>query len=420
MASNKDHDRYSLESLEKHTNPDKEGRLFFSTAGAFDLNSVDIIHSGVDTIRQLYRGTMKSGLFEWLEMNHSQKSEIVEIFGQNWSFGRMGKNSGFRYRIQNNDLGIIMLIGSYYAEIKETGAHLKIELSPKFILQHETNEIQDYLDMISDWIYGEKKGKASGVAVHLACDVQGWEPKNDFRENFRTRSRSIQDINTISSVEFKTINEITVEYGKNQGFLFGKSSALQMALYRKDDEIIKTDKVDFWHDRWSKHKSGIFDKEKPVWRVEARVHHNIVREIGIGQGITIENFSQVVKFLGDIWKYALTSNRLQMSRQYIDPFWQLIRTDADFYNPAQNIVVVRKKKEDSEGVGRNYAQIIGNIITVGARANWKITQVMKQLKRLEFYDDILSYYRSRGLRESDLRQRLSKALCLRRLSGKAA
>ena len=344
MATNKEQERHSIESLEIGDQGDPTGKIFVSNVGIFDLSKVNIIHSGVDTIRQLYRGILRPGLGEWLDMQNIQKNEIVEIFGQKWAFGRLVKTSGFRYRIQNNDLGVIMLVGSYYSEIDKTGAHLKIELSPKFILGNETDAIQTYLDQIADWIYGDKY-KASGVAVHLACDVQGWEPESTFRENFRTRSRAIQDIDGLSKVEFHAINDITVEYGKKQGYLFGKSTALQMSMYRKDDEIIKTDKVDFWHDRWTNYTDNQWQKEKPIWRIEARVHHNIIREIGIGLGKTFEKFSQVVEYLADIWKYALTSNWLQQNRWWVDPFWQLIRSDATFYNDEQGVVICRKKKQ---------------------------------------------------------------------------
>ncbi len=421
MSTNREHERHSLESLELGDTPDGTGPLFISGAvGVKDMSYVKIVHSGVDTVRQLYRGELREDVLEFLEKQSELKEGIIEFQGQNWAFGKMGKNSGFRYRLQNNDLGVIILVGSYYAKTDERGVHLKIELSPSFIMSETyKNEIQTYMNTVACHFY-DNGWKPSGVAVHMCCDVQGWEPELDFRQKFKTRSRIVQDFNGISNFEFNGIAEISVEYGDNQGYLFGKSTALQMSIYRKDLEIVKRDKVDFWHNTWNAFAFGGFEQFAPVWRVEARVHHNIIREIGIGMGETFEQFSDVVDYLADIWRYSLTSNRLNLNREYVDPFWQLIRSDAEFYMPELGVLIRREKKVDVEGVGRNYSQIIGNMVSVGARQSWGIRDLMVQLKHLSFFDDMLNYYQTRGVGESDLREKLEKALCLRRLTGKAA
>lgn len=163
---NKQHERYSVYSLERDAKQDPKGQLFYNGGGWTDLTHVNIIHSGVDTIRQLYRGIIKKELFEYFEEKKTKHDEIIYLFDQQWSFGCMGKNSGFRYRIQNNDIGIIILVGSYYAEADKEGAHLKIELSPQFILSRETDKIQKHLDEIATWLL-EKDHKPSGVAYIL-------------------------------------------------------------------------------------------------------------------------------------------------------------------------------------------------------------------------------------------------------------
>ena len=69
---------------------------------------------------------------------------------------------------------------------------------------------------------------------------------------------------------------------------------------------------------------------------------------------------------------------------------------------------------------KNYALIIGNLVSVCARHGMKTSQIMKQLKRLEMYDDLLSSYRAVGKTEADIREGVEKGLALRRLLGKAA
>jgi hypothetical protein len=116
----------------------------------------------------------------------------------------------------------------------------------------------------------------------------------------------------------------------------------------------------------------------------------------------------------------LQRNRLDYSSQYIDPFWQLLRDDVQFYHPANGLWIRRLKKESVQPVGRNYSQIIGNLVTVAARMGWKTTQLMKELKKLSFFDDILRWYSLRGWNEGMLRHELERSLLSRRLMGKAA
>lgn len=84
------------------------------------------------------------------------------------------------------------------------------------------------------------------------------------------------------------------------------------------------------------------------------------------------------------------------------------------------MIFLEKKKQSLDPVARNFAHIIGNIISVCARNGFTTSRVMSQLRLLHFYPEIISYYRSRGLSESDLRLAVEKGLLSRRLIGKAA
>lgn len=91
------------------------------------------------------------------------------------------------------------------------------------------------------------------------------------------------------------------------------------------------------------------------------------------------------------------------------------------FGPSARRLTRQYKKDSVAPAAKNYGQIIGNIVSVCARRGYNTRQVMLQLKRLDFYDDLVKLYRDNGKGgEPALRETVEKALCLRRLIGKAA
>ena len=414
-------DRMSLDSLENGSN-DENGRLFFNNAGLTDLTNVNIVGNFVDTVRQLYYGTPEPELLIHLETLCKARENITNsILSGVWHLSHMGKASRYRFKVQNNDIGIVILYGSYFTRVEDDGQHLKIELSPKYIASNSPEEIQTYLDIIADYFL--KTYQAKGCTVHLACDVQGWEPPKDFIENFTTYSRTIKSYDGLASLDLSDLNMSAATYGGKsaiKNYTIGRASALQFCIYDKTVEMKMSDKVDFYHQEWGTFSMGTYVPLEPVKRIEARIHHKIMREIGTGMEKDLESFLAVSEHLTDIWRYALIRNRLDLNKTTIDPFWQLILEDAEFYCPADGLHIQRKKKNDVTAVGRNFTAIIGNLISVMARnRDHTHLDVIRQLKQLSCYDDMLSYYRTRNITPADLVDLVRQTLALRRLTGKA-
>ncbi|MES9872497.1 MAG: hypothetical protein ABW146_05250 [Candidatus Sedimenticola sp. 6PFRAG7] len=419
--SRKLHQRYSIESLESGDQQDQHGKLFLSEAGMTDLSAVEVILTSIDTVKQLYKGMPKPDVLERLKSLQESSATILTTpapLGTKWHLGFAGKASGYQYKLQNNERGVVILLKSFYKEEDRDGNHLKIELSPKFIAERGKKEIQQQLDNIAKSLLDDYK--PAGIAIHIAADFQGWEMPDDFLSRFTTRTRVTQDRDAIQKVEFNSLSDVSVNYGDKQSYLFGKANALQIALYRKDREIEVSDKQDHFQRQWDGYTFGQYDKELPVWRLEARLHHRVVRELGNSQGLTLESFSDVVEHLADLWRYALMNNRLDQSRTYIDPIWQLLIEDCRFEHPATGYYFTRKKKESLGNIGKNYSLIIGNMITVFARQGFKVKEVMRELKKLSIYEELLRVYKDNGKTESDLWDQIDKGLSLRRLIGKAA
>ncbi|MBF0630147.1 MAG: hypothetical protein HQL89_04050 [Magnetococcales bacterium] len=400
---------------------DPKGSLFESGTGLHDLSHIHVLSSTVDTVKQIYHGVIKLKWLEKIERFLDSNEEFLSDgpYGP-WHISRIGKSSGYQLKLQNNELGFVILLKTVYAKHDKPASHLKIEVSPHRIRSSGScGALQGNLDSIAIWLL-EEGWKYVGVAVHLAVDVQGWKPKMDFMQKLVTRTRTTKDFRGISDFQLDNLSEISTVYDNGQSFLFGKASALQMAVYRKDLEISKRDKVDYFHDVWNKDGKDWFESDKCVWRIEVRLHHGIMREIGLGLGGKIESFRESESVLTDVWRYGLDRNRLMLTERYIDPFWQLLMQDVQFCLPPSGVAVRRVKKKDMSNAGKNVAMMIGNIVTLAARRQMDAFQIVHMIQDMALYEDVRDYLKSKGYREGRLFEMVERGLKIRRLLGKAA
>jgi hypothetical protein len=423
--------RYSIDSLSRGTDEDQHGLMFVNSQGMTDLTGVIVLGASIDTVRQIFSGVPRLDMIERLNGYLEEKENIITLEGRGvWHFSRMSKKSGYRYKLQNNEFGLIILFCSWYGMIDNEGSHLKFELSPHFILTRTPKQIKDYLGSKIGGLAGLflDDYKAHGVAIHQACDYQGFDLPDDFITRFATSSRTVRNFDGISTLDLSGFSDAVATYGgksQERNYTIGKPQSVQMCLYGKTQEVIKSDKVDYFYEQWQIYSLGAYDDTKDVRRIEARVHHTIIREIGLGMGLEFEEFSQVVPYLTDIWRYALQRNRLMVSAKnlsqgYVEPFWQLLMEDVEFYCPAKAVKIVRKKKEAVDPISKNITSVLGNYLSIVARQGLSVERVMAQLRALHIYDDIVAYYRRRGLSEVDLKNFVKEGLQRRRIYGKAA
>lgn len=415
--------RFSVESLSQGVES-STGRIFYNDHSMTDLSNVTIVGQSVDTIRQLFHGIPRIDTLEKLQLTIDAKEQFFQFKPNSdiWYLSKLGKVARYRYKLQSNDQGIVILFGSYYNRLDAPGQHLKIELSPKFIAERNIQSIWDRLD-------GDYNGLASlflneyhsqGCAVHLAVDYQGFTMPESFPTLLSTYSRTIRTFDSISELDLTDFCNPVASYGSpnvERNYLIGKADSFQVCLYDKTKEAVKSDKIDYFKRQWSD-----YDDEKKVRRLELRFHHSVVREVGNGLGKTFESWLQVAEHLTDLWRYGmkLTYIRETIASKFLHPIWQLLSQDVEFYLPSKGFNFCRKKKESVDPIAKNISLLIGNIITLAARAGWDTKQTHGQLKRLTFYPQIVSYYISRGLSENDLRENIAKGLLTRKLIGKAA
>lgn len=424
-------DRFSAESLSKGSR-DESGSWFVTQyAKVINLAKVYIVGAFIDTIRQLYTGVLDEGFLYMLE-TLVNKDDTVKVNQQypfaklplgEFAVSKMGKASGYRYKLQNNEIGLVLLVGSYYHKADKNGPHLKIECSPHFIAKHSAHILQQRLDSLARAILHDFDYQ--GVAIHLAADLQGWKPALDFFDNFVTYARMIRNYLGLQTAEIgEGFTDVVAKYGEkdSETITIGKPSGLQTSIYNKTKQAKVIDKVDHYQREWAAYSLGSYNSDGPdVCRVEYRFHHSVVKEMEINGKTGFSNYADIAPFLSHLWKYALLRNRLDISKDHIHPVWQMLLDDVTFSTEPPNGLIKRVKKNDLSAIGKNIELLLGNLISIQARKGVEVAQFLKLLRQLDIYDDIIRYYRvERKIGEEEFRDKCQTALIKRRMLRNAA
>jgi len=404
--------------------------------GLLDLSSIKILYSSVDTIRPIYKLHLDPDLLEGLDLKMEEEGFHTRVFNLNgFDFAlKRGGASGYKYLLQNSELGLILLIKNQKTKADSSGPHLKIEVSPKVISEHSVSSLQCLLDNIADIVSLKGNYQSSGCAVHLALDFQGWEPPVAFDRLVTCRSRRVTDHNGISHLTLD--NDICSVYGKGQSYLFGSASTIQMAVYNKTLEARASDKLDYMGQCWSTKSSSfdhaLYDPDLPVWRVEVRFHHSVINQFSDMNIHTpsseteaydpsrLTSFESIAPHLGGLWEYGLNNFRYDFNTNYIHPAWTVFMTESDFNQYETGFSYKRKYKTAGIGNEKNIAIALGNMLSIFARNKINSVKAYAFLKKSGIWSDIVHYFRIRGMNKADIKLFIEDGLLKRRLSSKVA
>ncbi|OSM07018.1 hypothetical protein MAIT1_00075 [Magnetofaba australis IT-1] len=374
-----------------------------------------ILAESVDTVRQMYRGKIRESRLAEIQAVIDSGDCYYRHGGWEWHVAKMGKKSGYLYKLQNNQWGYIILLKSFYKKPDEVGTHLKIEVAPTRIAQTFVGELQGFLDSFAYTFL--LNHEPCECAIHLAVDIQGWDLPEDFEKRLKRQGSLQRTFNGIQELEYQGLDNVCATYGKRETVMFGKASGLQFTVYRKDLEMVKSDKVDFYRQLWGE----MYEADKPVWRIEARFHHSVMREIGNGtDGARVRTYYQATDILTDLWRYALERNRLMDSVRFIDPMWQLLMEDVEFIKSAQGLNIKRVKKQDAAAIEKNIGLMLGNAITVAVRRGVTFEQLIISLRNFALWEDIEGWYLSKDMTFNDFVIWLRKKVHERRMTSKVA
>jgi hypothetical protein len=396
------------------------GRLFFDTKSAriTDLSRVRLLRCGVDTVRQLYRGLIRPEVMALFEV----PGAMVEFAGHVWHSGRVGRDSGYQYKLQNADLGFVLLIKNFNAKLENIGPHLKIEVSPHAIDALSPERLQERMDFYASAVMTHVE--RNQCAVHLALDLQGWEPPADLVARLHCRARTHRDISGIKEIQWATKSSV---YGRGETSMFGSADGVQLCIYNKTEQARATDKLDFWESIWRLRDS--FDESDPdnynpaqdVWRVELRYHHSIVQQfasgsidVKTGEAIGTDSFAGFSAHLDGLWRYGLSQFKLLARPGYFEPIWTLIRDDVRVDVPVDSLVDETEYKryyKTSRGFsGKNVELFLGNFVSLLARERVGAKKAFETLKQWDCWPVIRDHYAAKEMTERDLYKHIKNLL----------
>lgn len=85
--------------------------------------------------------------------------------------------------MKNENLGLVILLGSQYCESKYNGHHLKIQCSPIFLMERTFDDIQRDIDIFADILMTQ--------ILHTGVAVQGWDIPSDLDARLTTRAHKV-------------------------------------------------------------------------------------------------------------------------------------------------------------------------------------------------------------------------------------
>lgn len=386
-----------------------------------DLSHVRLLRCAVDTVRQLYRGRPRSEVLDLFEL-----SGLVEFAGYQWHAGRVGRDSGYQFKLQNADLGLIALVKNHNVKADSVGAHLKFEVSPHLIDNRSPKQLQELLDGLAVQLLTDCE--ANQCAVHLALDVQGWYPPADLVARMHCRARAQRDFSGVERIEY---DERVAVYGRGKSFLFGSASGMQLAIYDKTAQARAIDKLDYWESVWRRTDNPFdesdpfnYDPALPVWRIELRFHHGVVQQFADGSAdirtgamIDTRTFAELSAHLQGLWQYGLQAFKLLVRPGMYDAFWTLIRSDVRVFVEAASLVEdtdYRRHYKTSRGFsGKNVELFLGNFVSLLVRERVGAQRAFERLQDWECWSVIRDHYAAKGKSERDIYRHIQELMQLR-------
>jgi hypothetical protein len=396
------------------------GRLFFDdkTAILSDLSKVRLLRCGVDTVRQLYRGMIRPEIMALFET----PGVMVDFAGQRWHSGRVGRDSGYQYKLQNADLGFVLLVKNFNAKMDAIGPHLKIEVSPHAIDALSPERLQDRMDYYAGELLTHLE--LNQCAVHLALDLQGWKPPVDLVARMHCKARTHRDISGINEINWATKSSV---YGRGETSMFGSAGSVQLAIYNKTEQARATDKLDYWESVWKRRDSfdaqdpDNYNPEQDVWRIELRYHHSVIQQfasgsidVHTGKAIETRSFAEFSGHLDALWRYGLGQFKLQARPGRYEAIWTLIRDDVRVDIAADSLLddtAYKRYYKTSRGFsGKNVELFLGNFVSLLAREKVGAKKAFDRLQTWECWPVIRDHYAAKDMSEYDLYKHIKDLL----------
>ena len=344
-----------------------------------DYSNVRILHKGLDTIRQLVEGVPNLDLvanFERLIAEHEFHLPIYQdqsgLLPGQWVLRRLGKKSGYRYMLQNDIFGVqIFYISRFQKHEKHIvdndaeidcyeplfGSHLKIQTQSMFNNHHTDEQFKVFYETVIGCFFMNSNWRYKAVAVHLACDLQGWQPTIDFLDNVLVASNKLRVDAGIQSVD---LDSHAVIHGREfETVTLGNVRFCEFTVY---DKLARANKImgarTYWESIYQNNCPD-YDKEQTVRRVEVRYSHNVILQMSdflvksfleempadftpseefvlrANDEVGLRSYFQLKPYLNALWQHGLGKSfrycyDYANDKKTLHPIWSILLNEVDW------------------------------------------------------------------------------------------
>lgn len=353
-----------------------EGIYVLPDSSIENLNNFKVLAHSVDTINQFIECRLKKSFFKQYEVASFPLD--IRIKGQEYVLSKMGKTSGYQYSLQSKDLGLQILFKSFYKSVSEDASHIKVAMSPHFLALQFENQKQKIDDVVAHLTHFDTW---THFSIHYAIDFQLKDQNVRYVENvfpnFQKRLKGFRAqkcyVNESLNFEMKDLELVANGRKGIETITMGAANAFQLTCYRKDLEIVKTNKEEYFRDVWGKN----YDDDYPVFRLELRLHQRQLETYKIFQ----KSYLDYVKE-GDfslIRTFMIQRARLMDSTgKVFSPLWYELLLSFD----SEKIVQRERIKKDKFKTLSNSNQALGNMISLYLKLGVETEKIVEQLKEV--------------------------------------
>lgn len=387
------------------------GKVFINPQGGVeDLSNVNILHMGVDTLKQRYDGTLNRAFCDKSErlLESGEWNPVLNLQGTDFILSRGSvRGTRYRYKLQAKALGVVIHYGSYFYDVEhfldEDKGKVKYEISPQLIYDNGLEAIEYMISSFNQSIMCAFH--PAGTDVHLAVDVQGWYPDESMVSDMVTMTHKEPTYHYgIDKAEFSH-SLAAVRYGRLDSIRWGNHATSELEIYRKSEEAKIKGTTSFWSSVYE-FDNPQYDPEKDVHRIELRMPHTTLKKLvkrDDGSPILMLDILTTSQYLNQIWVYGLSRlfrfdyprSSSNNKMKTIKPIWQMLLDDVSFndnYTPTdfkqQHITV-------DDSIDKNITLALGNLSTALAKAGCTEQEFLDTLQGMPIYRQLLEYARDK-------------------------
>lgn len=382
--------------------PQKCGDFYLLPDGSAESmkNLVVLAHS-IDTVNQFFVCRLRKSFFTKLET--AALPIEYEIKGRRYVLSKMGKSSGYQFSLQSKEIGAQFLFKSFYKDVSVDASHIKLSLSPHFLIRPYENQVEE-IDRVVEHL--THFAHPSHFAIHYAIDFQLKDDGVSYVEHvfpdFADRLKGFRAqrcyINQKLEIDTKDL-ELTINGRRGiETVTIGAQNAFQLTVYRKDLEILKTNKVEHFREIWG----STYDPSFPVFRLELRLHQTQLETYKIFEKHYLDYLKNAD--FGLFRTFMLQRSRfMDSTKTVLSPVWyELLQSFS-----TRTIVQRQKFKKDRFKTKANSQMALGNVFSLLFKLGLPPVEAVDQILASDplrvaaidafnlasgFSDDVLSHF----------------------------